>query len=74
MNVCYEWTSVSKQDKVYVHCHQGNSRLVSTVNSYLHYKGMAFEDACELIVKIKPRNTHNGEMVESAQRHDKRYL
>jgi|TARA_Y100000310_G_scaffold321503_1_gene379198 protein-tyrosine phosphatase len=53
---CVLWidAKISDGKSVYVHCEQGNSRSVSTIIAYLHYKGMSFKDACDLAVKIKP--------------------
>ena len=63
---CVLWIDekIKEGKNVYVHCHQGNSRSASTIIAYLHHKGMGFEEACDLIVKIKPNCTNSGEWVD----------
>lgn len=63
---CVLWIDgrIEAGKKVYVHCYEGNSRSVSTIVAYLHYRGMAFEQACERILSIKPRLTISGEYTD----------
>ena len=56
---------INRSKKVFGHCIQGNSRSAATVVAYLHYSGMAFEDACQLIVRAKPYYAHEGKYVDS---------
>jgi protein-tyrosine phosphatase len=64
---CVQWIQdrVEAGQRVYVHCHQGNSRSASTVIAYLHHRGMGFDAACELIARIKPTCTHEGRITDA---------
>ena len=64
---CILWIDhkITEGKCVYVHCHQGNSRSVSIIVAYLHYKGMAFEDAFDLVLKIKPLCTIAGKTTDT---------
>lgn len=59
---CVLWIDekIGEGKNVFVHCIQGNSRSASMVIAYLHYQGMDFAEACDLIISIKPFYANEG--------------
>ncbi len=59
---CVQWIEqqISRGDRVLVHCAEGNSRSVSVVIAYLHYKGYGLDQAKKRILSIKPFCTQSG--------------
>lgn len=49
--------------QVFVHCHEGNSRSLSTVLAYMTWKGVDFDAAAKLLLDARPTAQLSGKPV-----------